>query len=397
VRFSGIRLLACAVLTLACVSDASMQSEAADLTYSEISLEERVPSCEGCPERRLTFRGAGAVEFECLGGCAVPGRQVIKFPKEQFAPLLAAIRAAGFFYLPRRVGRCIDCAIATVTYRDERRVHEVVDLGLSRIPALAEIKTRLRDAAKPLDMYARPIRANYAALLDAGWNPNDDLDGVGGTMLNYAVAGGKAEAVELLLSRGAVVNRRALESAMSPEVVDLLWTVAGVRPASEQARGLLWIATRNRWDRNVAWLVAKGVDVNSAQPETGTTALMLAARFGHESTVEVLLSHKARTDLRDEHGNNLLWYAVEADSNSGLVGRVLALGLAVDAVNSDGRAALMHAAETCGAGNVRALVAAGADPERRDKSGKAARDLVPRIRRADRESACDATRVALAR
>jgi len=397
VKFSGIRLLACAVLTLLCVSDASTQSEPADLTHSEISLEERVPGCEGCPARRVTFRGAGAVEFECLGGCAVPGIQIIRFPREQFATLLAAIHSAGFFYLPRRVGRCFDCSIATVAYRDRRRIHEVVDLGFARIPALVEIQTRLRDAAKPLDVYARPTRANYAALLDAGWNPNDDLDDVGGTMLNYAVAGGKADAVELLLSRGAVVNRRALESAMSPESLDLLWTAAGVRPASEQARSLLWLATRNRWDRNVAWLIAKGVDVNSAQPEAGTTALMLAARFGHESTVDVLLSHKARTDLRDVKGSNLLWYAVEADHNSGLVSRVLALGLAVDAVNSDGRTALMHAAETCAAGNVRALLAAGADPDRRDKSGKTARDLLPRLRRADRERACDATRVALTR
>ena len=395
--FHSIRVVGCAVLALLCASDASMQSAPADLSHAEISLEERVPSCVGCPERRATFRGSGAAEFECLGGCAVPGRQIVNFPKEQFVNLLAAIRKAGFFSLPRQVGRCFDCAIATVTYRDQRRIHEIVDLGFARIPALVEIQNRLREAARPFDVYATPTRANYGALLDAGWKPNDDIDDAGGTMLNYAVLGAKPDAVELLLSRGAAVNRSALESAILPDTLSLLWNAARIRPASEQARELLWLAARRRLDGNIAWLVARGVDVNSPQPATGTTALMVAARFGHETSVDALLALRARTNLRDVNGNNLLWYAVEADGNSGLVGRVLGLGFSVDEMNNDGQTALMHAAEACAPASVRALFAAGADPDLRDRTGKAARDLVPRLRREDRERACDATRVALSR
>jgi hypothetical protein len=396
VKPSSLRLLITVLASVLCASDASTQSAAVDLSRTAVSFEERTPSCIGCPDLRVTFRGAGAAEFECLGSCTVPGRQLIKFPKEQFANLIAALEAARFFGLPRVVGGCTDCGIVTVTYRDQRRIHEVVDRGFAKIPVLKELQARLRETAKPFDLYAKPTRANYAALLEAGWNPNQDLDDQDGTMLNYAVAGGEPAAIELLLSRGAVVNRRALETLTSPDALALLWNAARVRPASEQAHALMWLAARDNRVAIIEWLVAKGVEVDAPQPGTGITPLMIAARGGQKS-FDALLRHRARTDLRDASGNQLLWYAAEADHNTGSLARVLALGAQIDAVNDAGRTPLMHAAESCALMNVRALLAAGASPAHRDKTGKTASDLVPQGRGDYEAGVCGRVRSVLAR
>jgi ankyrin repeat protein len=367
-----------------------------NIDRAQISIEVRVPSCIGCPESRVTFR-IGLAEFECLGGCAVPGRQTIKFSREQMAGLAAALDKADFFRIPREVGGCIDCGITTITYRDEKRIHEIVDVGFARLPALADLQSVLHAAAKPFEMFATPNRANYAALLDAGWKPNDTLDGAGRTMLNYAVLGADPAAVELLVNSGAAVNRQALEHAYSVPILEKLWKASRVQPASAQAQSLLWTAASSNWDENVDWLAAQGVDVNAPQPETGITPLMAAARAGYHNSFDVLIRHKARIDARDANGNQVLWYAAERDVNPGRLKQVLAMGVRVDALNADGRTALMHAAESCAAGNVQTLLTAGGDRNLRDKTGKTALDLVPNGQGYDRVRWCAATRLALER
>jgi ankyrin repeat protein len=234
-------------------------------------------------------------------------------------------------------------------------------------------------------------------LLDHGWNPNEDLDGQGGTMLNYAAEGEEPAAIELLLSRGAVVNRRALETPTSVDALALLWDAARVRPASAQARALLWRAARDNRVGIIQWLLDKGVDVDAPQPGTGTTPLMIAAKSPGTENFDALLRHGARVGLRDASGNQLLWYAVEADHNSGRLARVLALGVQVDAVNNDERTALMHAAESCALMSIRALLAAGANPAHQDKSGKTARDLVPQGRGDYQAGLCGTVRGVLTR
>ena len=207
---------------------------------------------------------------------------------------MSALEKADFFSIPREVGGCIDCGITTITYRDEKRIHEVIDRGGARIPTLAALQTRLRDATKPFEMFTMPTRANYAALLDAGWKPNDTLDRNGWTMLNYAVLGGDPAAVDLLLNRGARVNAPALENAYAVRILELLWKAGRVQANSAQARTLIWQAASNNWDENVDWLTAQGVDVSAPQPGTGITPLMAAFKAGYEESFSALLRNRAR-------------------------------------------------------------------------------------------------------
>ena len=52
------------------------------------------------------------------------------------------------------------------------------------------------------------------------------------------------------------------------------------------------------------------LDVN-ARDRAGDTALHDAARFGHDSVVDVLLSGKADTSIRNNHGQTALDVAAE--------------------------------------------------------------------------------------
>jgi ankyrin repeat protein len=388
-----VRGLFVGVLILHSASTTRSQSVPASLQRTQLSIEERSPSCEGCPERLVTFR-AGAAEFKCLGGCAVPGTRIERYPADAFEALVRAFLDAGFFSLPTQVGACFDCGIVTLKYRDERRVHEVVDVGFARLPSLAALEARMRKAAEMFDHYSAPSPANYQKLLDAGWDPNEVLDDAGGTMLNYAVAGMDHEAVKLLLSRGARVNRRALEGASTVGMLEPLWTSARVTRGSSAAQSLLMIAAASNWTPNISWLIKQGVDVNAPEPEFRITPLMAAARAGYRDSVELLLERGARIDARDASGNTVLWFGATLDASPSVLEVFLKRGIAADATNIEGRTALMHAAESCAASNIRRLLAVGANASLRDKAGKTARDLIPAAR-TDRFHQCQAARLAL--
>lgn len=59
-------------------------------------------------------------------------------------------------------------------------------------------------------------------------------------------------------------------------------------------------AARTGKDKEVAALLAKGVDIESRDKE-GKTPLMLAAEYGRTSTVKLLLDKGAKPDARDAH------------------------------------------------------------------------------------------------
>jgi len=350
---------------------------APDLSRTEISIESRVASCNGCPESRVTFRGNGTAQFECLSGCAVPGTQYAPYPQAEFATLAVGIQAARFFDIPRLSDTfCLHCVRTTLTYRDERRIHEVVIVGRSD-SGLDALRQQLADAARIFAKYAAPSAANYQQLLSEGWSPNDTLAFPDLTMLNFAVIGGDADAVKSLLEHGARLNRDALESASSPAMLELLWTAAQVSADSPTAQALLRRAAGGNWVQNIEWLLAKRVDINAKDSESGRTALMMAAESGYESAVAILLAKGARVDLRDAAGNQALWFGSSRDSSPSVLALLLKQGLEVDDMNKEGRTPLMHAAESCARGPIGELLLAGADRTLKDHTGKAASDLVP--------------------
>lgn len=94
------------------------------------------------------------------------------------------------------------------------------------------------------------------------------------------------------------------------------------------------------------------------------TALILAARSGHDGVAKLLLDHHADADLLDANHRSALSHAAEA-GHTAIVKRLLGVGSAVDPVDDAGRTPLHWAIQ---GGHVEAamdLIDAGADPNHR--------------------------------
>jgi ankyrin repeat protein len=78
---------------------------------------------------------------------------------------------------------------------------------------------------------------------------------------------------------------------------------------SPQADALLRAAREGNADTVKALLSAQGTDVN-ATDERGSTALIEAARYGHDHVVRALLAAGANTKARDREGKTALMLAV---------------------------------------------------------------------------------------
>ncbi len=166
-----------------------------------LSFEERPGGCANCPHYRVEF-SPGVVGFFGIAGCGVPGEQVVRVPPSTFTELRKAFDDARFFEIPRIADdRMIaDAGAVTVSFRDDRRVHETIDMGRES-PQLKQLQQRLRAAAQVVDEFIRPSIATYDRLLKSGWDVN--IVGTDGeNALTTAVARDPSVA-GFLLQRGA--------------------------------------------------------------------------------------------------------------------------------------------------------------------------------------------------
>lgn len=128
------------------------------------------------------------------------------------------------------------------------------------------------------------------AALDADPSASAALSGDGWTALHLAGFFGQAEAVRLLLERGADPNARSTNPMRN---APLHAGVAGPRPL-EMAR----------------LLTAAGADANAAQ-HGGYTALHSAAQHGSIELIDLLLDHGADPDAAAEDGRRAVDFARE--------------------------------------------------------------------------------------
>lgn len=110
--------------------------------------------------------------------------------------------------------------------------------------------------------------------------------------LYIACFGGHYSIVQILLSKGAVINL-SQKNGESP----------------------LYIACKNGHDATVTLLLDKGADVNLCM-EDGTSPLTAACFDGHDSTVEILLRKGANVNLCDNEGFSPLHVACQNEHNS---------------------------------------------------------------------------------
>jgi len=343
------------------------------LSYSEANT-----FCIDCPRFRVDFRNGGQVNYECLGSCAVPGEQHHVVPAERFRELVQALHDAGFFAIPRTDGHGIneDETVIRITYRDERRIHEVVDGG-RHIPVVTSLENRLKTATE-VDRYLKPSLALYRRLVDSGWDVNT-LGPDHQNALFSAVSFRDVESTRFLLEQGSKVTDETLDTAARTENVEIFRLVvrsSQVKLTGKLGASMLWQAARGSKTDLVRFLLDSGADVNSHGAGDGGTPLMSAANSGSFENARLLLSKGADANARDNSGRAALWYAAILD-NTGLISLLAEHGADVNARDNEGQTALMNAEDYCVTWDIRALLDAGADPTVRDKRGRTALEPHP--------------------
>jgi uncharacterized protein len=123
-------------------------------------------------------------------------------------------------------------------------------------------------------------------------DPQLDVNGrnsVGETALMFAALQGQLELVQRLIARGAAVT----QDGWSP----LHYAATGPEP------------------KIVELLLQRGAPIEARSPN-GTTALMMAARYGKEESVTLLLQRHASTSARNDRGMNAADFARSAGRES---------------------------------------------------------------------------------
>ena len=202
------------------------------------------------------------------------------------------------------------------------------------------------------------------ALIRAGADVNERLDGDGMIPLQYAVAAGSMEALEILLAAGAEINgtggggdsplmhaAAAARASILGRLLDLGadvstengigWTPLMHAAGIPHSRLAAFRVSEAELDDMVRRLLDAGAAVNVASDNRGETALILAAQEGHGPTVTSLLAAGADLD--------------QATS----IDRMTSLMLAADGGHLD---------------VVERLLEAGADVDLRDRLGRTAGD-----------------------
>eukprot|EP00903_Cladosiphon_okamuranus_P009964 g9452.t1 len=218
-----------------------------------------------------------------------------------------------------------------------------------------------------------------SSLLNSGAMENINAeDSKGRTPLQVAVRAGRHAAAMVLISAGANLNSTMTEAILEGHeklAHDLLLAGSDVNQAEMcYYRGTpLTFASARGYEQLVRELLNKGADTSLTV--IGSTALHLAARGGHLSTVEVLLAAGMAVDPFDSNGQTALHIAAKCTTNNAaaLINTLVAAGADVGARHptlQKGGSPLHAAAdaENCEAA-LALLQRHGADPNAADLSG----------------------------
>ncbi len=124
-------------------------------------------------------------------------------------------------------------------------------------------------------------------------------------------------------------------------------------------------AVTNNNEEMVKSLIEKGANVN-VKNEFGSTALMLASKFGYKSIVEKLLQSNADVNFQDRYGNTALMDASLVRRHKEIVEILLKAGANVNARDNQGWSALILASLQGYKEIVQMLIKAGADVNVKD-------------------------------
>jgi hypothetical protein len=199
-------------------------------------------------------------------------------------------------------------------------------------------------SANGIEDFRQRTPANIVAitrlLLDAGADVNAESDAYGGrsmtlgltaTSVHPEVAGVQIELLELLLERGAIVERSPgeavrgclangrpmaarflathgahldFENAAGVGDLDRVKELVATTSTEELGKGFVWACAYGHNDV-VALLLDHGVDP-AAGADVDMTGLHLAAHEGHLDTVKLLLAHNAPIEAKNVYGGTVL-------------------------------------------------------------------------------------------
>src|SRR2546425_945014 len=219
-RLKGLFLLS--PLLLACCG------RPRNLDYVVLSYSEDSTFCSGCPRFRVELRLGGRVNLFGLSGCAIPGDYHFLVPEAAFSNLLREFETARFFSTPRLDPRYggPDALVKRLGYRDEFRMHEVVDAGRP-LPAISNLeKTFLKTTQ--VQRYLTPSVDLYRELVKSGWNVNT-LGQDHQNALVAAVIAADSASVTFLLQHGATVSEAALMFAVHSKTIDIFRLLAAAK------------------------------------------------------------------------------------------------------------------------------------------------------------------------
>lgn len=358
------RVLFCSLLVLGSCSSPRK------LEYVVLSYSEESTFCLGCPRFRIEVRSGGHVNLFGLGASAIPGEHPYVIPATDFTALLREFDRSDFFSTPRLDPRYggEDALVKRIIYRDEKRIHEVVDAGRP-VATIAELGKTFRKLTQ-VDKHLTPSVDLYRGLIQSGWNVNT-LGQDHENALTTAVIAGNLPAATFLLEHGAVVSERAFEYATdSIEMFRRLAAAKKLDYRSNQGGRLLLVAATSGNLPVVRELLDHGAPVNYRRQESGETPLLLAAA-GHTDVVRSLIERGADVNGRDQMGRTALFRAASSQDTQ-MIELLARSGAGVNIADKTGRTALMTASDLCWHWNIRALLEHGADPRMRDQKGRGA-------------------------
>lgn len=210
----------------------------------------------------------------------------------------------------------------------------------------------------------------------------DHVPNTWATPLAYALSGGCADTVALLLDRGAEVeagSARLLGIAVGRSRLDLVELLLAHGADARQLP--LADPSQNRALAELA--IAHGYDVNSGRP--GWPHLVVASRGDkgeHPEKIQALLDLGADVNIRDYKGKTALHRAATA----GFLGSMEVLldhGAEIDATDEKGETPLFDAVRAGRVAAVSLLLARGADPAATNDKGGTPVTAAKRMRKGD--------------
>lgn len=244
------------------------------------------------------------------------------------------------------------------------------------------------DGYTPLLVASRDVSFETAkVLVDAGVKVDKRINGLlkhQKTALMEAARNGSSKVVKLLIDAGADVNARD-KNGFTPlhywgggyedssvEVGRLLVAAkADVNARNDDGETTLMSAAKGRSPVSMQILIDAGADVN-AKDKNGRTALMNASdqRPDFAAGVKILIAKKAEVNAQTNYGWSPLFYAA-ANNAFSTAQLLLAAGANPDLKDKKGQTALMHAAIQYDGGPevAQVIIDGGADINARDNGG----------------------------